>query len=62
VKEEAFFLKKEAKTFIQLAWSAQPQNEIDKVFLLLFVHKKKILSNFQPIDFAHYRSGPTLNR
>jgi len=32
VRKKVFCLKKEAKTFI------------DKVFLLLFVHKKKILS------------------
>jgi len=49
VKKKVFFLKKEAKTFIQYhrntssAERHEPKIQIDKVFLLLFVHKKKIL-------------------
>jgi DNA-binding IclR family transcriptional regulator len=50
-----FFEKKKQKTFGELDRSAPPQDNaplIDKVFLLLFVHKKKILPAAQPIDLS----------
>ena len=60
-KEEGFFFeKKKQKTFGELDRSAPPQDNaslIDKVFLLLFVHKKKILPAAQPIDFTCHLSG-----
>ena len=55
-----FFEKKKQKTFGELDRSAPPQDKaplIDKVFLLLFVHKKKILPAAQPIDFTYHLSG-----
>jgi hypothetical protein len=43
-RESSFFEKKEAKKLFSCdaAWSLEPA-PTDKVFLLLFVHKKKIL-------------------
>jgi len=55
-----FFEKKKQKTFGELDRSAPPQDNappIDKVFLLLFVHKKKILPAARPIDFTYHLSG-----
>ena len=55
-----FFEKKKQKTFGELDRSAPPQDNaplIDKVFLLLFVHQKKLLPAAQPIDFTYHLSG-----
>jgi len=37
-----------------VAGSVNPAPLIDKAFLLLFVHKKKILPALQPIDLTNY--------
>jgi len=43
VSKRVFFEKKNQKTFAPLrAVLKRPQTEIPKVFLLLFVHKKKV--------------------
>jgi len=60
LKGSIFFEKKKQKTFGELDRSAPPQDNaplIDKVFLLLLVHQKKLLPAAQPIDFTHHLSG-----
>jgi len=60
-------LKKKQKTFIRLGRETPTadiafQTLIDKVFLLLFVHKKKILSATKLIDFAYGPARPRFIR
>jgi len=56
-EKKRLFEKEKQKTFVQMcpnppSTGRYMQILVDKVFLFLFVYKKKILSASPPIDFA----------